>query len=143
MKTLKQLLDEKNRPTVTINSGATVRRALELFAEHDIGALPVVDSGKLVGMFSERDYARRVILEGKTSISTPISEVMTMNVIYVHSECTPEECMEIMTERHIRHLPVMEPGNGMIGMVSIGDVVKETLSHQQSIISQLKNYIET
>lgn len=142
MKTLRQFLDGKSRPVASVAPDQTVLRALEIMAEYDVGALVVLDGKQLVGMFSERDYARKVILQGKASKQTKISEVMTSKVITVTQDTRMEECMAIMTEKHIRHLPIMDTDNQLIGIVSIGDVVKEVISQQQFIINQLENYIK-
>lgn len=141
MKTLRQFLEGKSRPLASVAPEQTVLRALEIMAEYDVGALVVLDGKQLVGMFSERDYARKVILQGKASKQTKISEVMTSKVITVTQETRMEECMAIMTEKHIRHLPILDPDKQLIGIVSIGDVVKEVISQQQFIINQLENYI--
>jgi CBS domain-containing protein len=141
MKTLKQLIEGKNRKLVAAAPDDTVLHALEILAEHDIGALLVLEGTRLAGVFSERDYARKVILRGKDSGHTKISEVMTSKVFYVTQSSTIEECMAIMTEKHVRHLPVLDADHHVIGIVSIGDVVKETISKQQFIIDQLERYI--
>lgn len=142
MKTLRQFLEGKNRPLASVAPDQTVLRALEIMAECDVGALVVLDGKQLVGMFSERDYARKVILQGKASKQTKVTEVMTSKVITVTQETRMEECMAIMTEKHIRHLPILDPEKQLIGIVSIGDVVKEVISQQQFIINQLENYIK-
>lgn len=142
MKTLRQLLASKTRPIASVAPDQSVLHALEVMAEHDVGALLVLDGKRLAGVFSERDYARKVMLLGKTSKETKVSEVMTGKVIYVTLETSIEECMAIMTEKHIRHLPVLDTDQQVIGVVSIGDVVKETISQQQFIITQLENYIK-
>lgn len=111
-----------------------------VLAEYKIGALVVLDGDKLVGVFSERDYAREIILKGKSSKTTPISEVMSSNVLTVKPNDTVEQAMNIMSDKHIRHLPVLE-GNKVIGMLSIGDLVKETIEYQQTLIKQLESYI--
>ncbi len=141
MKTLKQLLDGKNKKLATILPDQSVLRALELMAENDVGALLVLDGKHLAGVFSERDYARKMILQGKSSPHTKVSEVMTDKVFYVTQSSTIEECMAIMTEKHVRHLPVLDAQQEVIGIVSIGDVVKETISQQKIIISQMERYI--
>ena len=143
MKTLKQLIASKNKPLASVSPEQTVLRALEIMADCDVGALLVLDGKRLAGVFSERDYARKVILQGKASKQTKVSEVMTGKVIYVKQDTTIEECMAIMTEKHIRHLPILDSDHQVIGIVSIGDVVKEMISQQQFIISQLETYITT
>jgi CBS domain-containing protein len=120
-----------------------VYKALELMAEKNIGALPVVDAesgGTLIGMFSERDYARKVILKGKSSQATTVSELMSSPVTTVGPDDTIETCMELMTTRHIRHLPVIDHGQ-MIGLVSIGDVLNALVREQRVLIQDLENYI--
>jgi len=141
MKTLRQLIEGKSRKLAYVSPEQSVLRALEIMAEIDVGALLVLDGERLAGVFSERDYARKVILQGKASRTTPVSEVMTGKVIYVTPDRTVEECMAIMTEKHIRHLPILDENKIVIGIISIGDVVKEMVSHQQFIIGQLENYI--
>lgn len=141
MKTLKQLIESKDRPLATVSPDETVFHALAIMAEHDVGALLVLDENRLTGMFSERDYARKIILQEKLSKQTRVSEVMTEKVIYVTQERSIEECMALMTEKRIRHLPVLDANRNVLGIVSIGDVVKETISEQQFIIEQLVNYI--
>lgn len=141
MKSLKHLLDEKHRDVVSVDPADTVFHALNLMAQHDIGALLVMEGGKPVGIFSERDYARKVVLRGKSSKATPIREVMSEKVIYVTLSQTVEECMAIMTDRHVRHLPVMNDEGAVAGFLSIGDMVKETISQQKFIIEQLERYI--
>ncbi len=118
----------------------TVYEGLELMARKNVGALLVVESGRLVGIFSERDYARKIVLKGKFSRETPIREVMTEKLITVDPEETVERCMELMTEMHIRHLPVLEDGD-LVGVISIGDVVKSLIAEQKATIKHLENYI--
>jgi CBS domain-containing protein len=141
MKTLKQLLESKNKRLAVVAPDQTVLRALEIMAENDVGALLVLDGKHLAGVFSERDYARKVILQGKSSSHTKVSEVMSGKVVYVTLNRTIEECMAIMTEKHFRHLPVLDDAHNVVGIVSIGDMIKETISQQKFIISQLENYI--
>ena len=141
MKTLRQLLESKNKKLAFVAPDQTVLRALEIMAEHDVGALLVLDGKRLAGVFSERDYARKVILQGKESKHTKVSEVMSGKVVYVTLSRTIEECMAIMTEKHFRHLPVLDDAQNVVGIVSIGDMIKETISQQKFIISQLENYI--
>jgi len=109
-------------------------------AEHDVGALIVLRGEQLVGIFSERDYARKIILDGKTSKLTPISAVMTHDVICVDPDRTADECMALMTEKHVRHLPIIE-NKAVVGLISIGDVVREMISDQKHTIEQLEQYI--
>lgn len=141
MKTLKQLLESKNKRLAAVAPDQSVLRALEIMAENDVGALLVLDGKRLAGVFSERDYARKVILQGKASKSTKVSEIMTEKVVYVTLNRTIEECMAIMTEKHFRHLPVLDDNHNVVGIVSIGDLIKETISQQKFIIGQLENYI--
>ena len=141
MRTLKQLLSGKRRQPVVVAPIDTVFHALTLMAQHDIGALLVLDGEKLVGIFSERDYARKVILHGKNSRETLVKEIMSDRVAYVTPATSLDECMALMTERHFRHLPVLSEADEVLGIVSIGDLVKETISDQQMIISELERYI--
>lgn len=141
MRPLKQLIDGK-KPLVSVGPDDTVFTALTLLAQHDIGALVVLDHGKLVGIFSERDYARKIVLKGKTSKDTPVREIMSEKVCCVTLDETVEECMALMTEQHIRHLPVIGEGDRVLGILSIGDLVKETISDQQFTIDQLVTYIQ-
>ena len=141
MKTLKQLLESKEKKLVTVAPKQTVLSALEIMAEYDVGALLVLDGRRLAGIFSERDYARKVILQGRVSVYTTVSEVMTDKVISVTLNNTIEQCMAIMTETHCRHIPVLDEEQNVVGIVSIGDLIKETICEQEFIISQLENYI--
>jgi CBS domain-containing protein len=140
MRSIKQLLEGRGFPA-HVKPGDTVLHALKKMAELDIGALLVLEEGKLVGIFSERDYARKVVLKGKASKDIPVHEVMSDKIVYVTPEKSIEECMAIMTERHCRHLPVLGPAQEVIGILSIGDLVKETISEQKFIIEQLERYI--
>jgi len=139
MKTVRQMLDGK-APLVSISSAATVYDALALMARHDVGALIVIDDGRLTGIFSERDYARKVILHGKQSKDLAVAAIMTPHVVRVGPDDSVEACMTLMTERHVRHLPVVD-GDAAVGVVSIGDVVKALLHEQQFVITQLERYI--
>lgn len=141
MKTLKKLLEERPRAPLAVAPEDSVFAALELMAKHDIGAVLVMSGGRLAGIFSERDYARKVILLGKSSKETRVREIMTEKVLYVRPEQTTDEAMALMTERHVRHLPVLDAGQNVVGMVSIGDLVKETISQQAFLIQQLEHYI--
>lgn len=141
MKTLKQLLDERPRAPLSVEPDATVFSALELMAKHDIGAVLVMSGPQLVGIFSERDYARKIILLGKSSKETKVREIMTEKVLYASPAQTSNQAMALMTEKRIRHLPVLDNGQHVIGMISIGDVVKETISEQAFLIQQLEQYI--
>lgn len=141
MKTLKQLLGEKPRAPLSVAPDDSVFSALELMAMHDIGAVLVMRDDILAGIFSERDYARKVILLGKSSKETAIKEIMTEKVLYALPEQTTDQAMALMTEKHIRHLPVLDASKRVVGMVSIGDLVKETISEQAFLIKQLEQYI--
>jgi len=141
MVTVQDLLSKKPDQLWTIPSGATVYEALEKLAEKDVGALPVIDDGKLVGIFSERDYARNVVLKGRSSRDMPVSELMVRNVCCVRKDQTIEDCMSLMTHKRCRHLPVIED-NRVVAMVTIGDVVKQVISDQQDTIEHLENYIQ-
>ncbi len=140
MATVRQLLAAKSPDVWTIAPHASVYEALELMAEKDIGALLVVQGGRLVGIFSERDYARKVVLRGKTSRETSVAELMTQLVFYVTPDQTIEECLALMTERRVRHLPVMA-GTQIVGIVTIGDVGKAIMSEQRTTIRHLETYI--
>ena len=141
MKTARQLIERKPG-VVSIAPHESVFTALERMAEHDIGALVVLDGPVLAGVLSERDYARKVILLGKSSRDMRVSEIMTHKVVCVGPDQTVDQCMAVMTERRCRHLPVLE-GKRVIGVLSIGDLVKETISEQQFQIAQLESYIMT
>ncbi|HSB49346.1 MAG TPA: CBS domain-containing protein [Burkholderiales bacterium] len=140
MKTLKQLLDAKGREVHTVAPEARVFDALKLMADKSVGALIVMEGGRIAGVISERDYARKVILHGGSIHELPVRDIMTSKVITVHPDQTVEECMALMTERRIRHLPVTE-GERLIGVLSIGDLVKEVIAEQQQTIRQLESYI--
>ncbi len=139
--TVKHMLARKGSQVWQISAEQSVFEALQLLAEKNIGALVVVDSdNRAVGIISERDYARRVILQGRSSMETPVRDVMTERVYAIGPENTVGECMQLMTDRHIRHLPVID-GEKLAGVISIGDVVKTIISEQKFIIEQLGNYI--
>ncbi len=139
MQTVQQMLRDKS-PVLSVPPTATVYEALVLMANHDVGALVVLEQDRLIGMFSERDYARRVILQGKASKDLAVSEIRTSHVFTVEPDDSVERCMAIMTERKVRHLPVVE-GGLVVGVVSIGDVVKAQLREHQFVINQLEGYI--
>lgn len=141
MKTLKQLLEGRPRAPVSVSPDDSVFSALELMAKHDIGAVLAMHDGHLAGIFSERDYARKVILLGRSSKEIKVQEIMTEKVLYARPEQTTDQAMALMTEKHIRHLPVLDSSQRVIGMVSIGDLVKETISEQAFLIKQLEQYI--
>jgi CBS domain-containing protein len=138
--TVRQLLDQKGRKVWSISPDATVFDAVAKMAEKDIGSLIVMDGDEIVGMITERHYARNVVLKGKTSPATPIRDIMEKHVVVAQPEQSIEQCMAIMTEKHIRHLPVVE-GEKLIGIISIGDLVKSIIGDQQFTIGQLEHYI--
>jgi len=140
MTTVKQLLDAKGRHVWSVEPADLVYDAIKLMAEKAVGALVVLDRGNLVGIISERDYARNVILKGKSSRQTPVSEIMTRGVMCATPDQSVEDCMTTMTDKHIRHLPIIE-GEQVSGMVSIGDLVKTIIDEQQQTIEQLGRYI--
>ncbi len=141
MKAVATILKSKPDPTVfTIAPNASVFDALKLMAEKSIGALVVMDGEQVVGIITERDYARKVILMARSSKATPVCDIMTSSVMYVRPDHTSDECMVLMTENRLRHLPVMDGGT-LVGLISIGDLVKDIISEQKFIIEQLKHYI--
>ena len=142
MKSLKQLIDAKGGQVWSIAPDATVFEALKLMAQKDIGALLVMDGTRLAGIMSERDYARKVILQGKSSQDMPVRDIMTAEVVKIDPSRTVEECMSLMTQRRIRHLPVCE-GERLVGVLSIGDLVKEVIAEQEQTIKQLESYIHS
>ena len=142
MKTVRDLLAGKSRDVWSIGPDQTVYDAIALMSERGIGAVLVLDGAELVGILSERDYARRVILKGKASRETQVREIMTTNLISVTHERTIEDCMAIMTTSRIRHLPVLHEGK-LAGILSIGDIVKAMISDKQAHIDQLEDYIKT
>lgn len=140
MKTVRQLLDAKGGRVVSVKSSSSVYEALKVMADCDIGAVLVMDEGALVGVMSERDYARKVILMGKSSHETPVREIMSGRIVSVQPRQTVSDCMALMTSNRVRHLPVIDEGR-ILGVLSIGDLVKETIGEQQRIIAELENYI--
>jgi CBS domain-containing protein len=140
MTTAKQILNNKGTEVWSISPNAKIYEALEMMAKKGVGALLVMDEENVVGIISERDYARKVILEGKSSKETPVSEIMTSKLIVVTPNENVENCMAIMTNKRIRHLPVMD-GDRLIGLISIGDVVKSIISEQGFLIDHLTSYI--
>lgn len=140
MTILRDILRSKHGEVWTIGPQATVYAALELMAEKDVGALPVVEGGRVVGVFSERDYARKVVLLGRSSRDMPVSDLMSVRVLYVRPEQTVNDCMALMTEKRVRHLPVLE-GDRLVGIITIGDVVRAIIDEQDYTIEQLENYI--
>jgi CBS domain-containing protein len=141
MKTVRQLLANKGYSALYVSPESTVYDALSVMANHKIGALLVLSNDHLVGIFSERDYAREVVLKGRASRTTAVSEIMSKQVITVTPENTVEDCMNLMSGKRIRHLPVLE-NDKVIGILSIGDLVKETIAYQQFLIKQLETYIQ-
>jgi CBS domain-containing protein len=138
---VKNILESKKASTVfSVEPTVTVYRAIELMCEKNIGGLVIVDNEKLVGIFTERDYARKLILKGKSSKDTLINELMTPNPITVSTNSSIEDCMKIMTEKHIRHLPVVD-NDKLVGVISIGDLVKQIIDEQKFIIENLEQYI--
>ncbi len=140
MPTVAQLLDTKSRDVWSISPQATVYDAIKEMADRKVGALAVVEDDKLTGIVSERDYARKVILQHRSSRDTPVSAIMTDKVVYVRPEQSLEDCMALMTAKHIRHLPVMQDDR-LVGMLSIGDLVKSILADKELLIEQLEGYI--
>jgi CBS domain-containing protein len=141
MKTVAQLLHTKQtREVHTISPLQMVLDALRVMAAKNGGALPVVEDGQVVGVISERDYARKMVLQGRSSVGTPVSAIMSSPVVTVDSQQSIDTCMNIMTDRHLRHLPVVENGQ-LLGLLSIGDLVKEAIAEQASLIQQLESYI--
>ncbi len=141
MKTIAQVIEGKTGPVATVEADNTVVSALRVMANRGIGAVLVTDNGALAGIFSERDYARKVVLQGKDSSSTPVRDIMTSKLIHVTPDMTVDQAMQLMSEKRIRHLPVLDSAGGLIGVVSIGDMVKETIEYQQFLIRQLESYI--
>ena len=140
MRTVRQLLESKAPEVFAIGPDAPVIDAIRLMAEKRIGALLVMQGGRLVGILSERDYARKVVLQGRSSATTPVSEIMTGQVVSVRLDDTADRCMQLVTDRRIRHLPVLD-GDAVLGVVSIGDLVKAVIEDQQVEIDQLQRYI--
>src|SRR5210317_2312929 len=140
MHNIDTLLKEKGKELWSIGPRETAFKALETMAKRNVGALLVIDKGKLVGIFSERDYARKVILKGKSSKETTVGELMTPDVFYASPDNTLQETMALMTAKHIRHMPVIKDDR-LIGMVTLGDVVKQIISEQKFTIKELEKYI--
>jgi len=138
--TVGNLLHHKGSTVWTISANATVFEAIQYLAQKNIGALPVMEGGRLIGIFSERDYTRKIALEGKSSRATAVREIISSPVLSVTSHHTIEEAMRLMTEKHIRHLPVIDEGN-MVGFVSIGDMVNWIISAQSAAIDQMESYL--
>jgi CBS domain-containing protein len=140
MKTLQRVLEAKGDQVYSTGPDTSVFDALGEMSERDVGALIVLEHGKVVGIFSERDYARKIILAGKSSRETAVREIMTTRVVYARPDLSLEECLALMTDKRIRHLPVMH-GEELVGVVSIGDLVKGIIDDQRFLISQLESYV--
>jgi len=140
MKRVKDILDVKGRDIWSIAPDVSVYDAMKLMADKEIGSLLVMEGTKLVGIISERDYARKVILQGRSSRTTQVREIMTSRVVYAQPDQNIEECMALVTEKRVRHLPVIDEGQ-LVGVISIGDLVKSIISEQKFIIEQLERYI--
>jgi len=142
MKTVDQILKTKSQhqTVYTIGPDDSVLDALKMLAEKNVGALPVVEGNQVVGIVSERDYARKLVLKGRSSAATPVREIMSAPVVTVEPKRKLDFCMNLMTDRHLRHLPVVDNGK-LLGLLSIGDLVKETITEQASLIQQLEQYI--
>ena len=140
MRTVQQLLDAKGGDIHSVHPDDSVFDAVQKLANANIGSLIVIEDGRPVGIFTERDYARSVVLQGKSSPTTPVRDIMTTRVIYVQPKQTVEECMAIMTDKHIRHLPVLRDDK-LVGMISIGDLVKSIIEDQKFTIEQLETFI--
>ncbi|MCG7898565.1 MAG: CBS domain-containing protein [Candidatus Thiodiazotropha lotti] len=140
MTSVNQLLQNKGFDILSVDANETVIRALQIMADHGIGSLLVMDGERVAGLFSERDYARGIIMKGRTPKETKVKEIMTSQVVVVTPEQSIEECMAIMTEKRVRHLPVMKDDK-LVGIISIGDLVKAIIEEQQFMIEQLVSYI--
>ena len=141
MRNVNQILENKPADVVTVAKDAPVLEVIRLMAEHHIGSVLIVEAGHLLGIATERDYARKVILQGRSSSDTPVAQIMSSPVVSVSPETTAQTCMQIMTDRRIRHLPVLDPGGRVVGLVSIGDLVKAVIEDQREEIDQLQRYI--
>jgi len=142
MKTVREILASKGYDIYSVPPDDTIFNALKLMAQKKIGAILVIEKGGIVGIMSERDYARKVVLEGKSSKDSKVSDIMSDKVIYVGTDTMVEECMALMIEKRIRHLPVLE-NNKLMGIISIGDVVKAVIDEKEFVISQLVHYIKS
>jgi len=140
MTTVQRLLQNKGHTVWSITPDASVFEAVQLMADKRVGALMVVERNELVGVISERDYAREIVLKDRVSRDTPVSAIMTQRVLYVRPQQALEECMALMTEKHLRHLPVLDDGR-LVGVVSMRDVVKELIAEKEFLIEQMENYI--
>jgi len=140
MNSVRDILQSKGNEVWSIDPDSLIFDALNLMAAKNVGALVAIEKGKVVGIFSERDYARKMILKGKTSKNTPVKDIMTSDVITVSIDHTAQDCMNLMTDKRVRHLPIMEKDK-VVGLLSIGDMVKETIAQQEFLINQLTRYI--
>jgi len=140
MQTIRDILKIKGTAVWCVEPDATVFDALQRMAEKEVGALVVTEGAQVVGLISEREYARKVVLEGRTSPTTLVKEIMISPVVYIHLDQAIEECMSLMTEKRTRHLPVIEDGE-LVGLISIGDIVKSIIADQQFLIEQLVRYV--
>ena len=143
MRRLKELLAAKDSEIWSIRPDQSVYNAIHLLAEKEIGALAVMDGNRLIGIVSERDYARQIILKGRSSETTLVKDIMTSDVITAHADQGVRECMGHMTEKRIRHLPILDDDGKLIGMISIGDLVRSVIAEQQSTIGDLEKYISS
>jgi CBS domain-containing protein len=141
MRSVKDILQEKGTQVYAISPDAKVYEALQLMADKNVGALMVMEGDRAVGLISERDYARKIVLKGKFSKDVPVHEIMTVDIVRIGPDRDVENCMELMTDNRVRHLPVFE-NNRLIGIISIGDIVKAIIEHKEEIIEQLENYIK-
>ena len=142
MKYVRDVLQKKGNDIWSVAPDTPVYKALQLMSEKNCGAVLVLDQETLVGILSERDYARKVILKGKSSKNTPVEEIMSQRVVCIQPDNTIDECMALMTEKRVRHLPVLKGEKALVGLISIGDVIKEVISEQEFIIHQLESYIK-
>lgn len=143
MKTIEQVLRSHTGAVITVGPRESVHHALQLMAEHEVGALLVMERGKLVGIVSERDYARKIALRGRRAEETQVQEIMTHRVVCASLRTTVEEAMAIMSEHHVRHVPVLDDYKDVVGVVSMRDLVQETIAEQTFVIQQLESYIAT
>ena len=141
MKYVVELLEKKGNDIWSVSPDTPVYKALQLMSDKNCGAVMVLDQDRLVGVLSERDYARKVTLKGRSSKNTPVEEIMSPDVVCIQPTQTIDDCMVLMTAQRIRHLPVVEEEGTLVGLISIGDVVKEVISEQEFVIHQLENYI--
>lgn len=141
MKIIRDILSEKGFEVYTISHNATVYEALQIMADKNVGALLVMSEDVVMGIISERDYARKIVLKGKFSKDVPVSEIMSSHIVRIYPDQDIESCMELMSGKHIRHLPVVE-NDRIIGIVSIGDIVKAIIEHKEEVIAQLESYIK-